>query len=473
MAALVVVVVRHSEKHSTRSLRWVCWRLRCPERTLCASLLLLLVLLPRCTSAAAPLDDTVSFSLGAGTTSDSVPFMEGWRVTSGRAEDWADAIAVVQKRLRVSAGYRASFATPSNLNMLVSLARKGRGSESEEAQASAAGALMTLTERCSGCLFSVAAYLVTSNAIPVLVSVAQHGSEKGRANAAGTLRNMARPRVDAHLESIVSAGAIPVLVSLAWSGSDEGKTRAVLCLESLATIDANRKAIVTAGAIPVLTSLARHGSVEGKEAATKVLSLVSASVAFQALLEVKEAAEAHLLDTEAATGANNLATNTNDKLIIPLQAKQWPDLQMMFAFLILFAPLGEHIRQAIVTLTTIYGKLKVKWRRGGLGGLLGAKMNYKLALRLALAAGTSKFAGIIVRCCKFVYNLGVVYDSVDVYLAAFDWMVVAISVYLLDHLVDAVEDTAWVEGPLRQRYDAINTTASILIFVFLLPFAAA
>ena len=453
-----------------------------PRSVLWASLLLLLVLLPRCTSGAAPLDDTVSFLASAPQPSiDSVPFMEGWRVASGRAEDWADAIDVVQKRLRVSAEYRASFATPSNLNMLVSLARmKGRGrSESEEAQASAAGALMTLTERCSGSLFWLHTRLCrilakNANAIPVLVSVAQHGSEEGRANAAGTLRNMAR--VDAHLESIVSAGAIPVLVSLAWSGSDEGKIRAVLCLESLATIDANRKAIVTAGAIPVLKSLVRYGSVEGKEAATRVLRLVSvfdtnitfAADVMQPAALISDGGEE---DTEAATRANNPATNTNDKLILAassvvvvassvvvpassvvVPAATWPDLLLAFVFLNLFT-----LRYIYITVMIL------RW--GRLSGLSGGLGETVLTIR-TIALLSSEINAFI----EGVYlNL----SHIDLYLAAFDWMVIAISVQLLHHLLDAMEKTAWVGGPLYERYDAIDTTSTILIFVLLLPYAAA
>ena len=452
-----------------------------PRSVLWASLLLLLVLLPRCTSGAAPLDDTSFLTPAPQSLVDSVPFMEGWRVASGRAEDWADAIDVVQKRLRVSAEYRASFATPSNLNMLVSLARmKGRGrSESEEAQASAAGALMTLTERCSGSLFWLHTRLCrilakNANAIPVLVSVAQHGSEEGRANAAGTLRNMAR--VDAHLESIVSAGAIPVLVSLAWSGSDEGKIRAVLCLESLATIDANRKAIVTAGAIPVLKSLVRYGSVEGKEAATRVLSLVSVSdtnITFAADVMQPAAliSDGGEEDTEAATRANNPATNTNDKLILAassvvvvassvvvpassvvVAAAAWPDLLLAFVFLNLFT-----LRYIYITVMIL------RW--GRLSGLSGGLGETVLTIRTIALLSSEIHA--------FIEGVYLNLSHIDLYLAAFDWMVIAISVQLLHHLLDAMEKTAWVGGPLYERYDAIDTTSTILIFVLLLPYAAA
>jgi hypothetical protein len=104
------------------------------------------------------------------------------------------------------------------------------------------------------------AAVVAEGALPSLVQLLRNGSEEGRAEAAGALRNLAC----ANAKDIVATGAIPELVELLRDGSDEGKVKATGTLGNLGSfsIDAKR-AIVAAGAIRLLMDLARVGSKKG------------------------------------------------------------------------------------------------------------------------------------------------------------------------------------------------------------------
>jgi len=85
------------------------------------------------------------------------------------------------------------------------------------------------------------------------------GSDKGKAKAAGALRNLTGGN-DANRVAVLAAGVLPLMSELLRGGSDKGKTNAAGVLCNLAYgNDTNRAAVYAAGAIFLLVELLRSG----------------------------------------------------------------------------------------------------------------------------------------------------------------------------------------------------------------------
>jgi hypothetical protein len=191
--------------------------------------------------------------------------------------------------------------------------------------------------------------ILASQALPVLVTILEVGSEKAKEMSARTLRFFVS---DMFRENIETSRVIPPLILLLNSGSQDCRIQAALVLSGLSKEVACKMMMTSAGAIPLLLPLLGSDVEAGREAAASALAHIASYEGAHRVL--RETGAIPLLVNLSRTGAQPVSRYASYALVFlardDMNSRTIADLQTIPD---LIRSIGEGNAGAAINLATL------------------------------------------------------------------------------------------------------------------------